>query len=127
LLTTDEKIEAIHAAMRNIGDKAVYYLETYYRLATRNGEIAVGGEHFDALVKSEALFEFLHHLRRSCTPEEAATNAKEHIAGMVDKWNKNPQAVSLGGQPYQLHRWIGMADAIIEDAMRQVLKAARGW
>src|SRR6266702_2475473 len=118
---TDDVLEA----MRDINTKAQRYLETYYKLAPRYGEVATGGEHFDAFVKGESLCEFLSSLRRGSSPLEAAIMAKSYAAELVANWNSKPQAAALSGHAYQLHRWTGMADALIEDAMRQVLNAVR--
>lgn len=94
--------------MRAIRKRSDDYLSQSQRLAPPGGTIAVGGEHFDAFVKGEALAVFLRHLGRGESAEYAAGAARVFAREAVEKWN--------AGREYQTRRAESVADAAILDA-----------
>lgn len=104
----------------------------YRQLAPRYGEIAVGGEHMGPFFKAVALERFLSDLRKGCATlidlrcsddvgllaaliNAAAGNAKLAALPAINKWN-----VSI---EYQVHRWTGCCDDIVETWQRRLLQS----
>jgi len=107
----DAERESVFAKMRKIDEEAQSYRNAGNRLSPKYGEIAVGGAHFDELMKAEGRESFLRHLRNGKTPWEAAQAAKEDAKAMVQKFNT--------GREYQTRRYEGTADSWLDDLARR--------
>jgi hypothetical protein len=110
--------ESVRVVMREVRAESDRYLETYRRMAPRGGEVAVGGEHFDAFLKGEALASLLRGFGRLKGDEFCVTAleaAKADAREMVAKWNARRE--------YQVARWEGAADTVIESAYRRIVNA----
>lgn len=105
--------ESVRAVMREVRAESDRYLATAQRLAPRYGEVAAGGEHFDAFLKGEALASLLRYFGRD--PLTAMEAAKNDARDMVKKWNARRE--------WQVARWEGAADTVIETAYRKIYAA----
>lgn len=118
--------EPVLAVMRQLRDQATRLEESYRDMAKHCGSrLPVGGAHFDYWVKGQALSDFLGAIGKGRTPEEAMAFAKGEACLAIKKWNANPRAVSITGKKYELERWVGMCDTMLEHAMRQVSQAGK--
>lgn len=79
--------DSLFSEMRKLGESADRDYERYKRLAPKNGEIAVGGEHFAAFLDAESKHCFLRYLRSGSNPQEAHDKACVDAKEMVQKWN----------------------------------------
>lgn len=114
-----DKQESVHAAMRAVREKADWHLEKHRSLQPKAGEVEAGGGSFDEFVQGEALSSYLGALNKGQSPDEALATAKADAADMVQKWN------AQRGGDYQTKRWEGTADAMLDQAHRQVLGAEK--
>jgi hypothetical protein len=110
--------ESVRAVMREVRAESDRYLATAQRLSPRYGEIAVGGEHFDAFLKGEALASLLRGFGKLNGDDHcvvALDAAKLDARDMVSKWNARRE--------YQVARWEGAADTVLESAFRRIVNA----
>jgi len=84
------------------------------RLSPRNGEIAVGGAHFDAFVRSEGLAELMNGIRSGKTLADSLKEAVAHTSLCVRKWNESRR------RDYPTHRWELMEESYLWDKIRGV-------
>jgi hypothetical protein len=106
---------ALGSAVRRIRKESDCYLERARRL-TGPG-VPVGGAHIDEYARGEGLAKFLCALGRGRDPEGAAEEGKAEAALWLRNWNQSRR------HDYVVHRWEQGADAVIEDAWREVVRA----
>jgi hypothetical protein len=110
--------ESVRAVMREVRAESDRYLERARQLSPRGGEVAVGGTHFDAFLRGEARASLLRgfgKLKPNDLSVTALETAKTDAREMVAKWNARRE--------YQVHRWDGSADAVIETAYNRIVNA----
>lgn len=104
-------------AMRVCGAKALQYAEEHRRLSPPPGTIAVGGSHMDPFFLAEGLEAFLSALRQGQHPDGAWDAGRLAAATAVKKWNESRK-------DFQVHRWTGTCDALLNSEKARILEAA---
>lgn len=110
-------VEPVYAAMRVIRAKSDGYLSESAALSPRNGALAVGNAHNDAFCRGEALAVFLRELGRGYMPDMALETAKAEAREMIHISNQRCS--------YEIRRSDCSCDALLEDAWRKILAAAK--
>lgn len=99
--------EQVFAEMRSLRKIADGHFDSYRKLAPRNGEISVGGQHIDSFARGEAIAVFLRGISNGLSPTEAVTSAKEEAKLIFENWNKSRK-------DYPVHRYPSGLDPMLQ-------------
>lgn len=116
---SDTDREALFTEMRRWGDREISYRTQAQRLAPPGGTIAVGGGHFEQVLKAEVIASYLRALRQGETPQRALDIAAADRVKYVQRWNK-----SRGGD-YVVHRAETAEQSLLEDLHRSIVNCVR--
>ena len=116
-LPTDQR-ESLFAAMRALDTTAQQHRTYAAKLAPPAGTIAVGGAHFDEVLKAEVIEGYLRALRAGDSPRNALTAAEANRTAIVKSWNKSR------GKDYVVHRAETAEQSLIESILRTVLRSS---